>query len=390
MVALGAALLTAPSAEQLIAPVDARPLDFFTQAQIERGRDFRRPQVALGLLAFALQLALLAALATRPPERLRRMRPRARDAAMAGAAISLAVHMVTLPVAAAARERARDVGLNTQSWAGWAGDHALGAAIDALVWALAAVVALALLRRLPRTWWLPGAAVVVAIAAALVFVRPIVLDPLFNRFEPLPRGPLRSDVLALARTAGIRVSDVYVMDASRRTTGANAYVAGLGATKRIVLYDTLIRDFPRAETRQIVAHELGHERYGDLGRGLLYVAIVAPFGMLAVAAMTRRIAAGPAGSPTVLPALALSFLLVSTGVTWISNGLSRKVEARADAFALRATRDPATAIAMQRRLVIRNVADPDPPAVVTKVLGTHPPPMERIGMALRYRRDGDG
>jgi len=143
--------------------------------------------------------------------------------------------------------------------------------------------------------------VVIVAAATLVFARPLVVDSLFNRFEPLPRGPLRSDVLALARTAGIRVSEVYVMDASRRTTGANAYVAGLGATKRIVLYDTLVRDFPPA-----------------------------------------------------------------------------------DAFALRSTDAPDVGIALQRRLVIRNVADPAPPRLVTQLLGTHPSPMARIGFALAY------
>jgi STE24 endopeptidase len=383
-VAWGAALALSPSEDQLIEPARVGAREHFTAAELERGREFRRGQVALGLGALAAEVALLALLAARPPARLRALRRPLAGGAVAGAALAVATAAVALPFGAVARQRARDVGLSTQSWIGWAGDRLLSVAIAACFAAALAVVALALMRRLPRTWWLPGSGVVVAAAAAIVFAGPIVLDPLFNRFEPLPRGALRSDVLALARAADVRVGEVYVMDASRRTTGANAYVAGLGATKRVVLYDNLVRRFPHAEARVIVAHELGHQHFGDLRRGLLYVAIVAPFGLLAVAALTARLAPGRGGTPAALPALALAFVLVSTGISWISNGLARKVEARADAFALRATRDPAAAIAVQRRLVVRNVGDPDPPAPVTAVLATHPPALERIGMARAF------
>ena len=98
------------------------------------------------------------------------------------------------------------------------------------------------------------------------------LDPLFNKFTPLPAGELRRDVLALADEAGVDVGQVYEMDASRRTTAANAYVGGIGQTKRVVLYDTLLRDFTPAETRLVVAHELGHVHHRDLRNGLIWLA----------------------------------------------------------------------------------------------------------------------
>ena len=107
---------------------------------------------------------------------------------------------------------------------------------------------------------------------------------------------MRADVLELARKAGVDVGEVYEIDASRRTTAANAYVTGLGHTKRVVLYDTLVENFSRDELRLVVAHELGHVRYDDVRNGLLYLAIVAPFGMLAVAAADR-----PPGSPATRP-----------------------------------------------------------------------------------------
>ena len=109
------------------------------------------------------------------------------------------------------------------------------------------------------------------------------LDPVFNTFTPLPAGDTRDDVLELAGKAGVEVGEVYEVDASRRTTAANAYVTGIGRTKRVVLYDTLLKEFTAAETRLVVAHELAHVKHRDVGHGLLWLALVAPFGTLAVA-----------------------------------------------------------------------------------------------------------
>jgi STE24 endopeptidase len=231
--------------------------------------------------------------------------------------------------------------------------------------------------------------VVVGFGVVVTYASPIVLDPLFNRFEPLPRGALRSDVLEMARRAGVRVGEVYVMDASRRTTAANAYVAGLGGTKRVVLYDTLIDEFSPEEVRLVVAHELGHVHYDDVPRGLLYLAIVAPFGMLAAARLGERFAPpGSLGTPAALPATVLAISLLVPAVTTVSNQLSRAVEARADRYSMELTREPDALIAFQRRIAVQNVSDPAPPGWVSFLLGTHPTTMQRIGQALAFRRDG--
>ena len=273
--------------------------------------------------------------------------------ALAGAAIAVAQSAVVLPFTIVNRIRRDRRRAEHALVARWAWDWVLSVSINAVVMGLLAVALLWLMRRLPRWWWAPGSVVVVVVAVGWTLFSPVVLDPLFNRFEPLRAEPLRSQVLRLAREAGVDASEVQVMDASRRTTGVNAYVAGLGHTKRIVLYDNLLKDFTRAEQLNIVAHELGHQHYRDVPRGLLYVAIVAPFGMLAVALLTRRLTPGT-GAPWSLPALALSILLVTTGISWISNPLSRQVEARADTYALRprttrrADRAPAPACDPQR------------------------------------------
>jgi STE24 endopeptidase len=186
----------------------------------------------------------------------------------------------------------------------------------------------------------------------------------------------------------VKVGQVYEVDASRRTTGANAYVTGLGGTKRVVLYDTLLQRFAPQETNLVVAHELAHVHYHDVPRGLLYLALVAPAGLFAASRLTGALAPRDAapGAPIALPAAALALALVAGGVGIVSNQLSRRVEARADTFSLRLTDTPKAFVSSEQRLVEQNVADPDPPEWLTWLLGTHPPALERIGAAVAFER----
>jgi STE24 endopeptidase len=216
---------------------------------------------------------------------------------------------------------------------------------------------------------------------------PVVLDPLFNRFTPLADGQARDDVLELAAAAGVRVGEVYAVDASRRTTAANAYVAGLGATKRVVLFDTLLESFSRDELRLVVAHELAHVRFRDVPRGLAFLGIVAPGALLAVAETTAALSGEATPGPRTVPALALAAGLVAPPLALAGNRLSRAVERRADRFALALTDAPEPFVSFERRITLRNVADPDPPRWLTAVLSTHPPTLERIGAALAYERE---
>lgn len=365
-------------------PVAVEPRAYFTSAQLEKADRFRNGQLILYGVRLAIELGVLVVIVRRPPRRLlRRYRHPVLAGAAAGAALSVAIGLAPLPVRAIARERAKDVGLVTQSFPGWLGDVARSEAIGAALAGAGGAVLIVALRRFGRRWWIPGAGVVVAFGVIFTYAGPIVLDPVFNRFEPLPAGQTRTDVLNLARRAGVDVGEVYAMDASRRTTAANAYVAGLGGTKRVVLYDTLLEGFRPEEVRLVVAHELGHVRHRDLRNGLIYLAIVAPFGTLAAARLAERFS--PEGTaqatPAALPAVALSLALLTPAITAISNQLSRDVEARADAFALRLTDEPRALIDFQRRIAIRNVSDPTPPRLVHALLGTHPTTLERIGMA---------
>ncbi len=390
-IALVAAVVVAEVAVLLLRPRDLGPAPlpvearaYFSRAYLEKAEAFRTGQLWLYGAQLVIEGGVLILLVRRPPERLRRAGRRRPVLAAAGAAaaLSVAVGVAQLPVGAIAQQRARDVGLVTQGWWGWAGDVAKSQAIGAVFAAAGGGLLIFGMRRFGRRWWIPGAAVVVAFGVVITYASPVVLDPLFNTFRRLPAGQTRSDVLALAQRAGVDVGQVYEVDASRRTTASNAYVTGIGHTKRVVLYDNLLKDFTPGEVRFVVAHELGHVRHRDVPRGLLYLALVAPFGMFAVARLGERLAGDEEpGSPAALPAMLLAIALIAPAITVISNQLSRQVERSADAFALETTHEPQTQIDFQRRIAIKNVTDPDPPGWVSFLLGTHPTTMQRIGQA---------
>jgi STE24 endopeptidase len=382
--ATAAALLIRPRGG-LIEPAAVDATAYFSAAQLERADDFRDPQRLLGLAGVALSGVTLAVLAFRLPRgRLGRLRP-IRGGAAAGAGIALVLVLVNLPLDAIRHDRAVDVGLSTQDWGPWLGDVAKAAGIGAVFAGAGAAVAVALWRRFGGRWWIPASAVIVATAAVFTYASPLVLDPIFNDFDELPEGSLRSEVVGLAERANVDVGEVYRVDASRRTTGANAYVTGLGHTKRVVLYDNLIEDFTPAEVRSVVAHELAHVEHDDVPKGILFVALITPFGMLVVQRMVERLAPGARGADLV-PALALALAVVTFAGQVAGSYVSRGIEARADAFALRLTDDPDAFISLERRLALQNVSDPDPPEWLHALFGTHPTTLERLGYGEAYRR----
>ncbi len=248
-----------------------------------------------------------------------------------------------------------------------------------------------LIRRFPARWWMPSAGVVVAFAVLTLYLSPVVIDPLFNKFEPLPKGELRSDVLRLADRAGVDVGEVYRVDASRRTTAVNAYVgghrphqaggalrqpdrglpAGSGAQRGGA------RAGPRGEPRHPEGPALDRDR-----RPRGHVPDPAPDG----AVRGGRLEEGARPDGRAIPAVALALALVSFGLTSAGNALSRPVEARADAFALETTKDPEAFIELERNLTLRNLGDPDPPGWSQALFGTHPTTKERLGFGEEFGR----
>jgi STE24 endopeptidase len=392
VVAEAAAWLLRP--RDVVEPVSVEESAYFPEEQIERARDYRSGQRLILVGSLAAEGALLVLLASGRPAPVRRgleslgERP-VLGGAVAAAGLSAAVAVVTLPFAIAAHERSVDVGLSTQGIGEWSVDWLKATGIGAVLAGAVGTAALALMRRAGRRWWIPGTAALVGAAAVFTWLAPVALDPVFNKFERLEPGQAREDVLELGERAGIDIGEVYRVDASRRSTALNAYVNGLGPTKRVVLYDNLLDDLDRGERRSVVAHELSHVEGRDIQRGLLFLAIVAPLGLIAatgIATAISRRGGGEPGRPSFLPAFAIGIAVVSFVIGIAGNQLSRGVEARADTYSLELTDDPQGLIELQRMLAERNVSDPDPPDLVTFLLGTHPTTMERIGEALAWEQ----
>ena len=297
--------------------------------------------------------------------------------------VLVAVELARLPFGAWAEHLLRDAGLSTRSWYGWARDRGVQAAIEAMVTVPAVVAVVALARAVPR-WW---PAVVAVGAAALVLVGsaayPLLVEPAFNDFEPLPAGQLRDDVLWLAAEGGVEVSDVLVSDASHRATTLNAYVSGIGPTRRVVLYDTLLDTTDDGEVLAVVAHELGHVDHRDVLRGTATGALAAAAAVLVLGVGLGRAGLDPRTRgrlPSFVAVLLLATVFAQVVSTPVEALLSRQVERCADRYALSLVPAADFAAAM-RLLAVTNLSDPSPPGGVQWWFGSHPTTAERLAAA---------
>jgi STE24 endopeptidase len=403
----------APRADQLAA-LHSLPADAVT-----RGRAFHaalRPG-SYGAMALGLVFALILGLTPLGARLVEQMgRPFGGHwlarALLGGLAVVFAGEVVTLPFAVWRQSVVRSYRLSTQGWSGWVIDLLKGYAVGAVVGAIALVGFFAVTHFAPRWWWAWGAAGAAALTFLFSFVFPVLVEPVFNKFTPMEQGELRTRLIALADRDGVPVRDVLVADASRRTLAVNAYVSGLGPTRRIVVYDTLLRAAPAAPSATgsagsagsagsvapeeqvvaVVAHELGHAKDGDVVTGTLLGALGAAAGVCALyllgswAGLLRRAGVDSIGEPS-----AVALLLAVATVAGLIAGpaqslLSRRIEARADRHALALTGDPADFEAMQARLGVVNLGDVDPNPVEQWLFGTHPTTVERMATARAWAR----
>jgi STE24 endopeptidase len=365
------------------------PRDYFSAAELQRIDDYRRVSRVLFLGSLAAQIVVLALLVWKA-ERLaaglgRIGRGCLRTAVLVGLAVVVSTWLVALPFAAVTQHRRREFGLSEQGWGGWLRDQCVSLGVEAVLVTIGVAGAVWLAGRLGRRWWLAAAPALVAIAALFILAQPLVVQPLFNRFQPLPDRALAARIESIASGMGVNVDDVLVADASRRTTTANAYVAGIGPTRRVVLYDTLLDGrFTEGEILAVSAHELAHVERRHLWKGIAWFALFAVPGVWLLATITNRL--GGLAQPRLVP-LGLAFVFAYMLVTQpLANAVSRRYEAEADWLGLQATHDPAAFVGLERRFVTTSLADPDPPAWVTIWLGTHPTPMDRIAMAESQKR----
>ena len=269
--------------------------------------------------------------------------------------------------------RERRWGFSTQTPGAWALDHAKGFAVGAVLTSFALVALIGSTRLFP-SWW-PLVAVVGAclLVLLLVFVAPVLLEPVFNRFEPLEDRELAGALRSLADRAGVPVREVLVADASRRTRKHNAYVSGIGSTRRVVVFDTLLGEAEQPELEVVVAHELGHRRHRDIAKGTVLAMISATVAVLVAWPLDP--------SPRHLPLLLLVWGILEMVALPFTAAFSRRLEREADRFALEVTHNPGAFELAFRRMAKANLSDLDPPRLVYAFLFTHPTPVERLAAA---------
>ena len=357
----------------------------------ERARGYHRIQLGLSLLAFALGVGYLSAvLATGASARLAARlaewtaRPWVALGVMA-LVVGAGWRLVTLPLSwLSGFWLPRRFGLLHQPFARWVWDAAKAGAIGGALGLAGLEVIYALLRWTPW-WWLAAAAVFLAAAILLTLVAPVWLIPLFYRLEPLADGELRERLLRLGRRTGVPVLGVWVGDQSRKSRTANAAVTGLGRTRRIILFDTLVRDFPPEEIEAVLAHELAHHAHADIWRGLAVQGAVT----LATFWLAHRLLAvgatglGLAGPADIAGLPLLLLIAVGAGVVALplTNGWSRHVERQADDFAVRALGSAGAFVAAMERLARLNLAEREPHRLKEILLYSHPAIGRRVARA---------
>jgi STE24 endopeptidase len=282
--------------------------------------------------------------------------------------------------------------LSTQTLAGWLWDQVKGMLVGIVLGAPIVALALTGIRRVKR-WWLAVWLGSVPITIFIILIAPVLLDPVFNKFEPLRDQKLKAELLDLASRAGISGGRVFQVDKSKQTTTMNAYVNGLGPTKRIVLWDTIISKMDHDELRFTLAHEMGHYVLHHVWKflGFMLALLFAVFwaGQRIVEWATRRF--GPSWGfeaphdPAAVPLLLLVVSVFLFVLSPVINGFSRVLEHQADTFALELTHlnDPGI------RAFVKFAEDskmlPDPAPLIRFWRYSHPTLAERIVFCRSYK-----
>jgi STE24 endopeptidase len=287
--------------------------------------------------------------------------------------------------------REHKYGLATQSFGGWTGDQMKGLAISIVTNTVALIVLYAVLRRAPRTWWLWGALVTIAMLMFLVAIAPVYIAPVFNKYTALQPGPVRDDILRLAHANGIRTEEVYQVDASRQTTRVSANVSGMFGTDRITLNDNLLRRASPAAIQAVMGHEIGHYVLNHVNKMLFAfgVLIAIGFGFIAWSfdRLARRYRArwrvegitDPAG----LPLIALLFSVYLYVLTPVTNTIIRTNEYEADVFGLNAARQPDGFA--EAALLLSDYRKMSPGPIEEFIFFDHPSGHTRIFTAMRWK-----
>lgn len=303
--------------------------------------------------------------------------------------LSVAATMITLPIdwfrGYLLEHR---FNLSTQSFIGWAIDYAKQLALGSVLGLLVVESLWALIRWDPKTWWAWAALFWFGYSVLLTRIAPALLIPIFYKQRPLADAKLQERLSQLLSTCGEKMRSIFEIDLSRTTRKANACLTGLGKSRRVLLSDTLISNYPLAEIEAVLAHELGHHRHHHLWILMVSGSLVSGVGFLGIHAGISRYAhllgVGSIAELPALPAIGLGLFLFNLGAGPVLCGISRALEAQADFFSLKATGNPQAFMDAMRRLSRQNLAEISPPRWAVWLLYDHPPIEERIRMAQGF------
>ncbi|WP_353947566.1 M48 family metallopeptidase [Sporolactobacillus sp. Y61] len=302
------------------------------------------------------------------------------------AALSLVGAIVFLPADLISYQISRHYGISVQPFYDWLRDQGISLAVDSLIGFFALTAVFFFIRRYPANWWLPVWLLAVPFVVFLIYIQPVVIDPLYNHFQSLQDGRLKQEILQLAARAQIPADDVYEVDMSSETNAMNAYVNGLGSHLRIVLWDTTIRQLSPPEVLFIMAHEMAHYVMhhivwavtAALAGLLVGLILAAKFLLWAVQKWGARLNLNHPGDIAALPLVLLIFSVLSFAFEPVQGAISRQFERSADSYAIHLTGDREAAISSFQKISSASLAEINPPALVKWIQYDHPTMLERF------------
>jgi STE24 endopeptidase len=376
---LAATLLWQSGVPDGLSVPDLDPHDYFSTRQLERSQDYER---FLRIDFVLAQLALLAALflyMRKGPGFVRESAAGRIGTGMLLGMLGFAFAWLSqLPFGLAALWWERRHEISKEGYVEWVIDYWFGLGGTFLFVCLALLIVMALARPFRHWWWLPAAPAIAATALLVSFVQPYLIPDLHGLRKP----ELAADAKRLAREQGLSDVSVKVQDVHKSTTVPNAEATGLGPTRRVILWDTLVRDFKPAEVRHVIAHELAHHSRDHIPKGVAWTGLFAlPIGLLVAAATRRR---GGLYEPTAVPLAVLVVAVTQLALLPVQNVIIRHVEQEADWVALESARDPAAARGLFKGFSTKSLSQPKPPTWSYVMFQTHPTIIQRIALANEW------
>ena len=283
--------------------------------------------------------------------------------------------------------------LSNQSFGEWFADDLKGLGLSLLFGSLVLLALYAAIRRTGRSWWVWGTAIIAVFLVIGIFVSPVFISPLFNKYTPLPEGPVRDQILSMARANGVPADNVYLVDASKQSKRISANVSGLGSTIRVSLNDNLLNRSTPEEVQAVMGHELGHYVLNHIPKMLIYLILIVGIGLKFVDWAFHRLLGrygprwGIAGVADVagLPLLLALFAVFMFLATPAFNTIIRTQEQEADVFGLNAARQPDGFATIAMKLSEYRKISPGPTEEV--VFFDHPSGHTRVLTAMRWKAE---